>query len=241
MNDASAALNAIENWGAATLQDFDPASVAPGERVSGNKKRQYVRFYHKKIVEMVSKFEKNPETGETIKRFKPVEKEVEMVEIITPGDKNTVDDRVQDYHRREYWQQYTAFRNGKSAPVGKSIDQCDFISPSIATELHYLGVHVVEQMAEASDALCGQVANGYDLREMARAWVSAESVILNPKIGALKNQLDESNATIEELKTQLAAMQKHLNMPKESDSDEVVETQDSYEIQKSPKKPKGKN
>jgi hypothetical protein len=238
MNDNSIALSAIEDFGAATLQDFDPASVVPGQRVSGNKKRQFVRFYNKKIVDMVSRIVgKNPTTNEVIRKFEPVEKQVEMVEIITPGDKNSVDDRVQDYHKREYWEQYTAFRKGKSAPIGKNIDQCEFISATIATELHYLGVHVVEQLASASDDLCAQVANGFDLREIARAFVSAEETIINPKIGAMKSQIEQSNATIEELQKQLAAMQAHLNMPK---LESPEETESTGEIQRSPKILKGK-
>lgn len=198
----------IPNWDSPTLQGFDTNSMAPGERVRGSA-RQYVRFYSKTFNEVyASEVRHNEKTGTTqvVKTAsRPITKE--MVHIITPGDKNEIDDVACDFHRRQFWAQYKAFRDGKTAPLGTSLDECTFVSPSVATELRYLGCHTVEQLADASDLLSNQVANGWELREFARAHCKASG---ENKTGAqvqiLKAELETSRSVIEEMQKQLNEM-----------------------------------
>ena len=101
----------IETWDAPTLQDIDTSHAVPGERMKGSN-RQYVRFYHKKfLVPKATKVKVIERTNE-IKVLESVASEIEyeMVHIITPGDKNEINTRAEDYHKREHWQAYNAFR-----------------------------------------------------------------------------------------------------------------------------------
>ena len=192
---------------------FDLNSITPGERIKGVN-RQFVQFY-KKIFSVVfaTKVKVNEKTGSSI----PVEtatKEVEreMVKIITPGDIHTVLDVVaEDYHRREHWRQYKAFRDGTGAPLGLSLDDCSYINPNVATELRYRGCHTQEQLADASDFLCEQVANGFEIREFARGAVKAERLNAGQnQVNLLKDELAGAQALITELRQAQEAMRLQL-------------------------------
>lgn len=136
-----------------------------------------------------------------------------MVHIVTPGDTNEFNDRAEDYHRREYWPQYKAFREGRTAPIGIDIDSVEWISPNIATELRYFGVHTVEQLADASDLLCGKVPNGWELREFARSVCKAnlENKSLN-QVTALKDQLDSTNKQLAHAMEVISQMQAQMSV-----------------------------
>lgn len=198
-------LNAvIPSWGSPTLEGFDLNNVQEGQRISGIK-RQFVRFYKKKIVQPRALNTFTAPTGETkILSATTDHIEREMVEIITPGDKNTVDDFAQDFHKREHWNAYKNFRNGNVAPMGQSVDEANFITPPIATELRYLGVHTVEQLADAADILCERVPNGWELREFARAVVKANAEQgSNQQALILQAELAEAKKMIAELQGQM--------------------------------------
>lgn len=207
--DLSPLSKVIPNWGAPTLEGFDTEHMVPGERLKGSN-RQFVRFYKKKISQVyATKVKVNEKTGASqILGTGIREVEKEFVHIKTPGDPNEVDDFAEDFHKREHWQQYKAFRDGNSAPIGTPIEESSFVSPSIATELRYLGVHTVEQLADASDMLCGQVANGWELREYARAITKANED--NKSLGqvtALKSELEKAQTMIRELQAQMKNVQ----------------------------------
>lgn len=199
--EASPINKAIPSWGSPTLEGFDLQNAHEGERIRGSS-RQFVRFYKKKFVEVVAtKVKINEKTGSTqVLETKPVEKEEEFVQIVTPGDKNSIDARVEDFHRREFWPQYKAFRDGKGVPLGTPIEECSFISPSIALELKYLGCHTVEQLADGSDLLSNQIANGWELREYARAVVKAQGNNKDKEqVNLLQVNLEKAQQQIAEL------------------------------------------
>jgi len=193
-----------------TLTDFDTTNMEVGQRIGGKKDRQFVLFYNKTFQEfqVLCGEDGKPQLdkkGKPVRALVPVTKEV--VKVVTPGDKNEHEDYATDYHRREFWPHYKAFREGRTAPLGMPIDQCEFVSSSVAIELMYLGVKTREQLADASDALCDRVPNGWELREYARAICQAESSQKNPEVLALRTQLEQQNAVIEQLKEQVGNMQ----------------------------------
>lgn len=207
--DLSPLSQIIPSFGSPTLEGFDTSNIQDGQRLGGSPNRQAVRFYKKKIVELrADKVRINPKTGNTeILSTKPVEVEKEFVSIVTPGDKNSVDDFAQDYHKREYFRQYAAFRAGKTAPIGLDIEECSFISAPVATELRYRGILVVEQLAEASDEICNILPDGYNLREFARAMVKA--TIENKSLGhvnVLKIELENTKKQMQEMQAQMTAL-----------------------------------
>ena len=195
----------IPSFGAPTLEGFDLSNLREGERVRG-KNRQLVRFYWKRVSEPVTTQARIDEiTGSSTPiKIEMLPKDVEMVEIVTPGDKNIVDCPASDYHKREYWPQYKAFRDGRGTPIGKPIDECMYISPSVATELRYLGVQTEEQLADASDLLCNNVADGWRLRDYARVVckTTKDSQGLG-QVHVLKGQLEVATQNYESLKVEL--------------------------------------
>ncbi len=206
--DLSPLSKVIPSWDSPTLQGFDLNNVQEGERIKGSN-RQYVRFYNKKFNEVYTVEAKINEITGTSTPIKVGTREIvkEMVNIVTPGDKNEVDDVACDFHKREHWAQYKAFREGRSAPLGLPLDDCNFISPNVATELRYLGCHTVEQLADSSDILCNQIPDGFQLREFARAHCKTEvdNKSLN-KVNLLTAKLEESNAVIAKMQEQIQGL-----------------------------------
>lgn len=195
----------IQDWGAPTLQNLDTDRAVPGERIRGSN-RQYVRFYLKKFIDVIaSKVKVIEKTGE-VKVLASEAKEVEreMVQIITPGDKNEIDTIAQDFHRREHWQAYKAFRDGNGVILGKKLEECTYVPPSVTLELKYRGCHTEEQLADASDLLCNQIGNGWSYREFARA---AQKIELENKslgqVTALKSELAKTQESLKALQKKL--------------------------------------
>jgi hypothetical protein len=207
----STGLQGIPSFGSPTLEDFDTSNIQEGQRIGGRSNRQFVRFYTRKFSQVRAKSVRiNEKTGATtVLETEVVPVERECVEIITPGDKNTVDDFAEDFHRREHWKAYKSYRDGNGVPVGKSLDEChEYISSGIATELRYLGCHTEEQLADASDLLCQRIPNGFELREFARAMVQAERENQSSvEVTQLRGQLSDSNRLIAELSARLEAVE----------------------------------
>ena len=237
--DLSPLNKVIPSWGSPTLEGFDTTNIQDGQRLKGSA-RQYVRFYKKKFMEVVAtKVQTNEKTG-SVKVLETAVQEIEreMVHIVTPGDKNEIDTIAQDFHKREHWAAYKAFRDGRSAPLGQPIEECTFVSPSIALELKYLGVHTLEQLADSSDLLCGRVANGFELREYAKAMAKAnvDNKSLD-QVNSLRVELEKAQATIEKMANAQKAMQSTLldmrGEPVLSENSEVEET-----VKRSPGRPR---
>lgn len=216
--DISPLNKAIANWGnPSTLTGLDFSNPQVGVRVRGST-RQYVRFYKKIILELYAdpaSTKINEKTGAaTVVKYLSREVEKECVEIITPGDKNTVDEFADAYHKREFYPQYEAYRAGRTAPIGTPIDECEFISPHVAIELRYQGCHTLEQLADGSDTLCQIIPNGWELREFARqlAMVKRKNEASN-EVNVLKAQLLKSNEVIAAMEARMSAMESQLVDP----------------------------
>lgn len=204
--------SAVNPWGAPTLDGFDTSSVGQGQRIGGSN-RQYVRFYKKNVPETyATKVRTDPKTGTNKVLATDVRNvEVEYVHIVTPGDKNEIDQPAQLFHKKEHFIAYTAFRDGKTAPIGIDVEETSFIAPSVALELKYRGCHTVEQLADGSDLLCEMIPNGFELREFARGYCkqnitdksNAESVLL-------RSELTKSQETIAAMAAQMSEMQSML-------------------------------
>lgn len=195
---------AINPFNAPTLEgSYNTAAPIPGQaiRASGGN-RQFVRFYSKTETEVYTvRAQINEKTGASVPMetgVRPIKRE--FVEIVTPGDTNKYDNVATSWHKRTFWRQYQAFREGRTAPLGMPIEQAQFVSNHLSIELRILGVHTVEQLADASEDLCNQVPDGFQLREFARAYCKAQIANKDsPKVIAMGNE-------IEMLKREIAAM-----------------------------------
>jgi len=203
--DLSPLSKVIPSFGSPTLEGFDLNNVQDGQRIKGSN-RQYVHFYKKGVPETYAvDVQVNAKTGDTkVLKMGVREVEKEFVKIVTPGDKNEYDGEAQAFHKQEHFLSYKSFRDGNNAPIGTSIEECSFVSPSVALELRYLKVFTIEQLAESSDILCNSVANGFEIREFARAFVTANTAGKGDKqVSILKTELADAQKIISELQTQM--------------------------------------
>lgn len=195
--------SAIPSFGSPTLQGFDTSNLTPNQRIGGVSNRQYVRFFKEKFrSNAVIGWITDQISGQRKPKFEVKEVEREMVHIKTPGDKNEVVSVAEDWHKRNFWNQYSAFRAGRTAPIGTPIDECSYISPHIATELLYLGVRTEEQLADAADVLCQQIPDGYNLRELAIGNCKVKAENANPVITSLQSELRQKDELIARLLAQ---------------------------------------
>lgn len=199
----------IESFGAPTLSGINLQGAQAGQRLQTSA-RQYVRFYNKTVTNLVaSKVKINPKTGaETPSDFVPQEETREWVHIVTPGDKNEIDTIAEEDHKRDFWQAYQAFREGRTAPIGQPLEDCNFVPAHIVTELAVKKVFTVEQLAELPEYMCNAIAEGYQLREYARATLKASSNNeVSAQVATLRHELRQRDARAEELERKLEAMQ----------------------------------
>lgn len=206
-------INGIESFGAPTLMGIDISGARPGERLRTSS-RQYVRFYNKTTSELKATkitVKQNANTGavvETPKEFVPEEVTREWVHIVTPGDKNEIDTVAELDHKREFWREYQAFREGRTAPMGIPLDRAAFVPAHIVTELNIRKVFTVEQLAELPEYLCGQIPEGYQLREFARATVkAAQTNESNAQVTTLRHELAQKDSRLVEMERKVQQMQ----------------------------------
>jgi hypothetical protein len=165
---------------------------------------QYVRFYSR------SKRDKEASAREKRPIFMPVE----YVEILVPGDKDSVADRpVREIDRYCWPDLYTRFRRNQSQETpGMPLTEWGGVTPERAHELAFFRVKTVEQLADVSDGVLQGLGLGARAeREKAKAYLlvmkgdalgvemRAENDLLKTRIAALE-KLAASGAAQEEVK-----------------------------------------
>lgn len=156
-----------------------------------NEDTTYPRFYRDKVENGF----KSAQAGHA------VYDDVEMVEIIIPGQNQSVaTERVKQAHRDRWPAQYAAWKAGQEiAQEGSPLELWPPLTPAQVANLKVFNVHTVEQLAAVDDQALGNLGLGArDLREKARAWLE------NAKGGeALSQALAENSA----LKAQMKVME----------------------------------
>jgi len=200
----------IPSWDSPTLQGFDTSNidVENSQRIGGSNKRQYVRFYKRLVPEVRNlKAKLNDDGTVKAKGTEVVQVEKLFVNIVTPGDKNTYDDIATEWHKREFYQHYKSFQDGRTVPLGKDLDECEYVSPSIVMELKYRNCHTEEQLADASDIMVEGIADGWQLREMARAMcIHSRNTASEGRVKALSVELDTAKSQMLFMQQQMEEM-----------------------------------
>lgn len=162
-----------------------------------------------------------PDKASSEREGRPCFRDVEMVEVLVPGDRlNTPHFQVTDVHRKRWPRHYAAFRENQEAPVqGTPIDQLPGITKSRVEELKYFHVRTIEQLAAMPDDLLKKAApmDGFALREKAQRWVTAtegnapaeklaaENRALKDKMEAMEKNQASMQAAVDRLNAQLEA------------------------------------
>lgn len=129
--------------------------------------------------------------------------DVEMVEVLIPGDRlNTPVFQVTDVHRKRWPGAYKNFTDGQEDAVdGTPIDQLPGITKGQAQELRYFHILAIEQLASMPDDLLlkAQPMMGRALRERAQRWVSAnEGNAADEKLAAENRELRTKMDTMDQ-------------------------------------------
>lgn len=147
--------------------------------------------------------------------------DIEMVEILIPGDRlSTSVQQVNDGHRRRWPKAYAGFKEGQESPVeGTPLDQLPGITKARVEELRYFHIRSIEQLANMPDELLMKAApmDGRGLRDKAKRWVdasagaateeklAAENRALTDKMGAMETQMADMKRLMDAMQAQLAA------------------------------------
>lgn len=131
--------------------------------------------------------------GETKRQGRDVYRDVEFVQIIIPGDNNSLVDRPVKEADKERWPaQYLAYQNKQTAPLeGMPIENWPMLRPHQVAEAKALGIFTIEAMANIGDDAIRKLGDwGRQAVERAKMWGDqAEAGVLVTKLIEERDQL----------------------------------------------------
>ena len=166
-----------------------------GQEAPGDE-RLLVKFYFKP--------RQNP--GKSKEAGRPIFEEREYISIMVPGNKDSIIERpVSDIERKRFPRHYHAFQQNKEqAPDGTPLSDWPGITRSQVEELKFAHVHTVEQLAEVSDVNAQSFMGIQKLKARAKLFIEAAED--NAITERLASELEERDATIAALQSQMGEM-----------------------------------
>jgi hypothetical protein len=175
--------------------------------------RLSVRFYRKP---MKNEYESN-------EKSRDIFFDVDFVEIMVPGDSNTIiDTPVREEHKKRFpihWARYQNSVAGEEQHIGTPLSSWAKLSPAQVAELKAIKFFTVDQVANASDAQIQKLGmsagmSPYAFRDAALVFLkSADSNATASKASeaesrakSLELQLAENNVKMAEMQAQLAQL-----------------------------------
>lgn len=137
-----------------------------------------------------------------------VYEEEDFIRIHVPGDKLTIIERpVDEIDRRRFADRYAKWQAGQGdAVVGTPINALPGMTQAKVEEYRYFKVMTVEQLAEAPDALSAKFMSFHQDKQRAKAFLEVAKG--NAPLEKMQEELQSRDAAIEEMKAQIAALQK---------------------------------
>lgn len=168
------------------------------ERDRAGDDRLYVRFYK----DVVPDEEATKAAG--MRKFR----DVDMIQIVVPGDKrNIVVREVRDDDKVRFEKYWGAYSQGVDEQVsGFPLSEWSMITRAIVEELKYLGFRTVEQLANASEASLGKYPGMRELQRRAKTWL--ESQLKAAPIEKMNAELETRDKQIQALQAQVQALMK---------------------------------
>lgn len=105
----------------------------------------------------------------------PVYDEVEKVDIIIPGQNQSIaTERIKDHHRERWPNAYAAWKKGlEIATEGSPLEMWPPLTPAQVANLKVLNITTVEQLAQLPDSALSKIGMGArDLQIKAKAWLT---------------------------------------------------------------------
>lgn len=142
---------------------------------------------------------------ESAKQGRPIYKDVEYVQIMSPGDpKSVVHREVREDDRYRFQDRYRAFKENRQDILdGTPLAAWGLVTKSQIEELAYFKVRTVEQLASLSDLGAQNIGPVLKLREAARDFV--ERTKGNAPFLQLQAQAEQQQMEIEALKVHAKA------------------------------------
>ena len=130
-----------------------------------------------KDTDLLVKFFRHPELSQikSVKAGAPIYDDVDMIEVITPGEKDPVRQIASEIHKRRFPRQWEAYKSGQEmAQSGTPIELLLTAQPGTVLQLKSLNIHTIQQLAGLSDAAKQMIPmGGQQLQDKARAYLSA--------------------------------------------------------------------
>jgi len=169
--------------------DFDPQNQNKADQTL------LVKFYHDSI----------PDGVATKAEGRPMFKEVEMIDIRVPGQRDGIARPASERDKKRFPQHYQAFKNRTEAPVdGTPLAEWPLVSRSFAEQLSFLNVKTVEQLADLNENTMHQIPGVMNYKQKAKDWL--EYTKDEAVVSKLRDEIDERDAKIEELTSNLETL-----------------------------------
>lgn len=194
-----------------TPTDFDAISPPAGldeSRFAGDD-RLFVTFSRKPVHQV----------GASREAGRAVYKEVDFIRIMVPGDKLSIVERpVDEIDRRRFAVKYEKWLTTQSNAIeGTPLVSLPTMTPAKVEEYKFFGIHTVEQLAGAADSV-GQRFFGFN-EDKRRANAFIEVAKGNAPLEKMSEELKVRDAAIEEMKAQIASLQRNLGKQRKADAE----------------------
>jgi len=177
--------------------EYDPQEFIPGDNKRGDE-RLAVRFFRKAIRDDAAS------VADGVMRFK----EVEMIQIMVPGDRDNVVIRgAGEGDKRRFSKQYDEWKRNETSEqlIGTPLELWGRLSLPQIEEYRYLGVRTVEQMADLKDDVCMKLPGTLELKRKAAAFVQLQKE--EAPLRKVQSELEQRDTTIAELTARLTALE----------------------------------
>ncbi len=129
----------------------------------------------------------------------PIYDDIEIVEILNPGEKEPVIVQADEWIKRRFPKQYEAFKKGLDHDQsGTPLELLFPSSPSTVKQLKAFNIYSIQQLAAISDSAKSQLPMGQTLVDKAKAYLSKASA------GQSHHANEALQAQIEQLKAMIA-------------------------------------
>lgn len=187
------------------MDELDHDHTAHQRQFAGDEKL-FKRFYKGFV----------PDEEKSFNEGRPVFRDVIMLKIITPGNRDNIVDREMQPHDkirfRDVWQR---FEKGMSdLGTGTPLSEWPLVSASMSEELKFFGFFTVEHVAGAGDAAMAKMPGLRELSGRAKAWL--ESVKSVEGTAQLLKKNEDMASQIAALTEQVAQLAKLAQAPKDA-------------------------
>ena len=156
--------------------------------------------------------------SKSAKEGRPIFVDTDMIEIRVRGDRNNIVIKpVSDEIRSRFRGAWEAYSRGQNTTVeGTPLAEWPSMGAAMAEELKFLGFVTVEQLAQASDAVCGKVPGLTGMKQKAKVFLeyskgAAPLEQLQARMAELESQREVDARTKDELSAKLEELMAKYN------------------------------